>query len=134
MLDFPPSDFSRPIPSSQPSLLSLFSPSVVSFLVRLMSLFVRRPFPPISQTDRLTEHRKEEAVIKRESWLAGSGTGQSDGQLMFGEVPPRRWSCRVHIGTLTVEDSMKLTGKMIKKFFFQLIRFLARLPLSKFEH
>ena len=76
-----------------------------------MSLFVRRPFPPISQTDRLTEHRKEEAVIKRErereSWLAGSGTGQSDGQLMFGEAPPRRWSCRVHISTLTVEDSMK---------------------------
>ena len=36
-----------------------------------------------------TEHRKEEAVIKGESWLAGSGTGQSDGQLMLGEAPPR---------------------------------------------
>ena len=80
MLDFPPSDFSLPIPSSQPSLLSLFSPSVVSFLVRLMSLFVRRPFPPISQTDRLAEHRKEEAVIKRErvGWQVQVRVSQMD--------------------------------------------------------
>ena len=55
--------------------ISLFSPPVFSRVAD--ESFCPAPIssPFLRLRDGLTEHRKEEAVIKGESWPAGSGTG-----------------------------------------------------------
>ena len=67
------------------SHLSLFSPPVFSRAAD--ESFCPAPIssPFLRLRDGLTEHRKEEAVIKGESWPAGSGTGSVRWTINVGE-------------------------------------------------
>ena len=86
-----------PLNSSFLSSFSLIShcSHPLSFLVWLMSLFVRRPFPPHfsdSEMGWLSTGRKKLSLRERVGQQV-QVRGQSDGQLMLEQAPPTPLSC-----------------------------------------